>query len=177
MRHLLELLDGAVSDVYEKEGLAYRPRYTPVMRALIAREPSTVSHIAEAAGITQPAVTQTVALMVKEGLVSVRPEPGDKRQRRVQLTDAGREMLPRLQACWNATAGAAAELDAELPTPLSLTLEKAIAALETRPFGVRIAEARARLPVPAAPMPTVGKKTPTKPEATRRRSTPKPKGR
>ncbi|QRN99641.1 MarR family transcriptional regulator [Archangium violaceum] len=145
LRHLIELLDGAVSEAYAQEGLSYRPRYTPVMRALMEREPSTIGQIAAAAGITQPAVTQTVALMVKEGLVSAQSEPGDRRERLVRLTDAGRELLPRLQACWRATAGAAADLDAELPTPLSLTLETAIAALEVKPFGERIAEARARM--------------------------------
>ncbi|MFP2923829.1 MarR family winged helix-turn-helix transcriptional regulator [Pyxidicoccus sp. 3LG] len=145
MRHLLELLDGAVDEAYEREGLDYRPRYTPVMRALLEREPSTVGQLAEAAGITQPAVTQTVALMVKDGLVTVRSAPDDRRQRSIQLTEAGRAMLPRLQACWKATAGAAANLDAELPTSLSLTLERAILALEAKPFGERIAEARARL--------------------------------
>lgn len=179
LRHLLELLDGAVSDAYAQQGLEYRPRYTPVMRALLVREPSTVGQLAEDAGITQPAVTQTVALMAKEGLVSVRSAPGDKRQRLVHLTDAGRELLPRLQACWRATAGAAAELDAELPTPLSLTLAQAIAALEAKPFGVRIAEARARLedamPAPA-PGPARKKALAKAPEA-RRRSSSKSAGR
>jgi DNA-binding MarR family transcriptional regulator len=115
------------------------------MRALMAHEPSTIGQIAATSGVTQPAVTQTVALMVKEGLVSVRSEPGDRRQRLIRLTNAGRELLPRLQACWRATAGAADALDAELPTPLSRVLESAIIALEAKPFGERIAEARARL--------------------------------
>ncbi|MCP3140380.1 MarR family winged helix-turn-helix transcriptional regulator [Pyxidicoccus xibeiensis] len=150
LRHLIELLDGAVADAYEAEGLSYRPRYTPVMRALMAHEPATIGQLAELAGITQPAVTQTVALMLKEGLVSAESEPGDRRQRLVRLSPAGRELLPRLQACWKATAGAAADLDAELPTPLSQTLEQAIRALEARPFSTRIAEARARLKTPEA---------------------------
>ncbi|WP_257458432.1 MarR family winged helix-turn-helix transcriptional regulator [Archangium lipolyticum] len=168
---MLELLDGAVSEAYAREGLAYRPRYTPVMRALMEREPSTIGHIAAAAGITQPAVTQTVALMVKEGLVSARSEPGDRRERLVRLTEAGRELLPRLQACWRATAGAAADLDAELPTPLSLTLEKAIAALEVKPFGERIAEARARLAAqtPLAHQPPSSTKASARPGGVRRK--------
>ncbi|MFP2906974.1 MarR family winged helix-turn-helix transcriptional regulator [Pyxidicoccus sp. 3LFB2] len=149
LRHLIELLDGAVSEAYAQEGLDYRPRYTPVMRALLEREPLTIGQLATAARITQPAATQTVALMVKEGLVAVKAEPDDKRQRLVHLTDTGRKLIPRLQACWRATEGAAAELDAELPTPLSQVLESAILALEARPFGVRIAEARARTTAPA----------------------------
>ncbi|MBU8896856.1 MarR family transcriptional regulator [Corallococcus sp. M34] len=167
LRHLLELLDGAVEEAYSQEGIDYRPRFTPIMRALIEREPSTVGQIAMTAGITQPAVTQTVALMVKAGLVAVKSEADDRRQRMIHLTPKGRTMLPRLQACWRATSGAAEELDAELPMALSRVLEHAIAALEAKPFGQRIAEARQRIgpsvtkdkPATGAPEPTATRKS------------------
>ncbi|MBC6982161.1 MarR family winged helix-turn-helix transcriptional regulator [Caulobacter sp. 17J80-11] len=142
LRHLLDLLDGAVADAYALEGLDWRPRYTPVMRALIASEPRTIGQIAEAAGITQPAATQTVNLMIRDGLVSSTPSPADARQREIRLTPAARALMPKLQACWAATARAAAGLDAELARPLSQTLADAIAALERKPFGQRLAEAR-----------------------------------
>ncbi|MFM9435144.1 MarR family transcriptional regulator, organic hydroperoxide resistance regulator [Janthinobacterium sp. CG_23.3] len=145
LRHLIELLDGAVARAYVEAGLSYRPRYTPVMRALIRLEPSSIGQIAELAGITQPAATQTIALMSKEGLVSVQPGPVDGRQRLIRLTEQGRVLLPKLQACWQANGAAAAALDAELASPLSEALGNAIAALEAKPFGARIAEARARL--------------------------------
>jgi MarR family transcriptional regulator, organic hydroperoxide resistance regulator len=38
--------------------LDYLPRYTPIVRALMASEPLTVGDIAAAAGISQPAATQ-----------------------------------------------------------------------------------------------------------------------
>ncbi|MCP3063800.1 MarR family transcriptional regulator [Myxococcus sp. K38C18041901] len=145
LRHLLELLDGAVGAEYEADGHTYRPRYTPVMRALLAREPSTLGQIAQAAGITQPAATQTVTLMVQEGLLSSEPGPSDARQRSIRLTEAGRALVPWLQVRWAATADAAARLDEELPAPLSEVLDAAIRALEAKPFGARIAESRERL--------------------------------
>ncbi|MET0982167.1 MAG: MarR family transcriptional regulator [Telluria sp.] len=144
LRHLIDLLDGDVAQQYKDAGLAYRPRYTPVMRALQGLESASIGQIAEAAGITQPAATQTVGLMKKEGLVTV--EPGaDGRQRLVRLSPQGRELLPALEACWAATKAAADDLDAQLATPLSSCLAEAIAALQAKPFGVRIREARARL--------------------------------
>ncbi len=145
LRHLIELLDGAVAQAYVDAGLSYRPRYTPVMRALLQLEPSTIGQIAELAGITQPAATQTIALMSKEGLVSAQAGPADGRQRLIRFTEQGRALLPQLQACWQATGAAAAALDAELETPLSQALGEAVAALERKPFGARIAEARAGL--------------------------------
>src|SRR4249919_1666354 len=145
LRHLLELLDGAVQAAYAEAGIDTRPRYTPVFRALAEREPRTLGEIATAAGITQPAATQTIALMVKDGLVSAKAAPGDERQRLVRLTKKGRELYPRLQACWAATKLAADSLDQDTPLPLSEALASAIAALQAQPFDQRIAKARARL--------------------------------
>jgi len=156
LRHLLELLDGAVEDAYALAGMHYRPRYTPVMRALIALEPSTIGQIAESAKITQPAATQTVALMIKEGLLVSESGPADGRQRLIRLSPRGRAILPRLRECWKATQMAADSLDASLPRPLSQSLDEAIAALDVESFGNRIAKARLKLP---SALPPVGKAT------------------
>ena len=145
LRHLLELLDGAVQAAYVEAGIATRPRYTPVFRALAEGEPKTLGEIAAAAGITQPAVTQTIALMVKDGLVTAKPAPGDARQRLVRLTKKGRELFPRMQSCWAATKLAAESLEQDAKPPLSEALAAAIAALQAVPFEQRIAIARNRL--------------------------------
>jgi DNA-binding MarR family transcriptional regulator len=138
LRHLIELLDGAVQQAYVDAGLNYRPRYTPVMRALAQQESATIGQLAELAGITQPAVTQTVALMKKENLLLVAASGEDGRQRVVRLSRQGKALLPRLQACWQATRRAADSLDAELEFPLSECLAQAIAVLGQRSFGDRI---------------------------------------
>jgi DNA-binding MarR family transcriptional regulator len=148
LRHLIELLDGDVAQQYKDAGLAYRPRYTPIMRALKALESASSGQLAEAAGITQPAATQTVNLMKKEGLVTA--EAGeDGRQRLIRLSAHGKDILPALESCWAATKAAADDLDAQLASPLSACLGEAIAALEAKPFLARIHEARGRLDSPS----------------------------
>jgi DNA-binding MarR family transcriptional regulator len=141
LRHLIDLLDGDVATSYVEAGLAYRPRYTPVMRVLGEHGSASIGEIAVYAGITQPAATQTVALMKKEGLVKI-VAGADARQRLVTLSEQGRAMLPQLKQCWAATACAAASLDAELPFPLSHCLAAAIAALEASPYIERIRATR-----------------------------------
>ncbi|NHZ64888.1 MarR family winged helix-turn-helix transcriptional regulator [Massilia genomosp. 1] len=141
LRHLIELLDGAVLQAYVDAGLDYRPRYTPVMRVLAQQPSATIGELAELAGITQPAATQTVALMKKEGILLVVAGGEDGRQRVVRLSPQGQQLLPRLQACWQATRRAADSLDAELDFPLSDCLAQAIAVLGQRSFGARIEEA------------------------------------
>ena len=110
----------------------------------------TIGQVAEIAGITQPAATQTVALMIKQGILSAKSGQEDGRQKLIRLTTKGRELLPKLTLCWQATAMAASSLDAELPFPLSRVLENAISALTLKSYGTRISEARAALTTDAS---------------------------
>ena len=145
LRHLLELLDGAVQESYVDAGLSYRPRYTPVMRVLAEQDAASIGEIARVAGITQPAVTQTVSLMVRDGLVRSRPAPDDARTRVVRLTAKGRKLLVTLRSCWKIADAAAHSLDQELAVPLSRTLADAIDRLEVQSFSERLAAARSAL--------------------------------
>lgn len=139
LRHLLELLDGGVDEIYQRDGLDYRPRYTPVMRALEDVDHLTIKAIAKAAGISHSAASQTVSKMIKVDLVE-HASSQDGRERLIQLTSKARRMLPQLHARWLATQYAADELDAELAQPLSQIAAEAIRALQGRPFVDRIAE-------------------------------------
>ena len=142
LRHLLDLLDGAVERSYA--GMDYRPRYTPVMRCLIATSPMALGEVARRAGITQPAATQTVALMIKAGLIRTAASQ-DGRHKLLELTERGRAIVPQLQTAWAATARAAAGLDEDLPFPLSTVAAAAIEALEAKSFDERIAEAASHI--------------------------------
>ncbi|MGO4701255.1 MarR family winged helix-turn-helix transcriptional regulator [Dyella sp. 2RAB6] len=140
LRHLTELLDGSVEDAYRSLALDYRPRYTPVMRVLLAQGPASIRAISLRAGISHSAVSQTVAQMVRAGLVAQEPG-GDARERIVALTPAGEAIVPALRRQWEATEAAARTLDQELPMPLTALLREAIDALERRPFRERLQRA------------------------------------
>jgi DNA-binding MarR family transcriptional regulator len=108
--------------------------------------------------------------MLKAGLLSAEPGEEDGRQTLISLSKHGRELLPKLQACWSATALAASSLEADLPFPLSHLLDSAIRALGAKPFEMRIREARSELtesgaesPLPAEPRQhRVGRDSPPK---------------
>ncbi|MCP2168645.1 MarR family winged helix-turn-helix transcriptional regulator [Goodfellowiella coeruleoviolacea] len=141
LRHLLELLDGDLSAVYEDLGLGwFRPRFTSTVRVLAAAGPSSISEIAAATGVTHSAASQTVAQMRKAGLVTLEPGP-DARQRIVRLTPAAERLVPVLNAEWAATTAAIEALEAELSAPLSRIVAEALAALHRRPMRQRIADA------------------------------------
>jgi DNA-binding MarR family transcriptional regulator len=143
LRHVLELLDADVAAVYEEQGMAeYRPRFSPVVRALVAHGPLSVRDLAEAIGVTHSAASQTAAQMARAGLVVHTPDPLDARRRLVGLTAEARSLLPRIEAEWEATAAAMAELDAELSMPLGELLAEVAQAVGRRPFRERVAAAR-----------------------------------
>jgi DNA-binding MarR family transcriptional regulator len=138
LRHLIELLDGAVEQTYRDAELDYRPRYTPVLRALIATGPASIKDLAAQAGLTHSAASQTVAQMHRVGLVEVQ-RGTDMRRQVVSLTTRATTMIPTLEQMWQVVNEAARELDAELVYPISQVVEEAIAALERRSFQDRIA--------------------------------------
>ncbi|MDG2520541.1 MarR family transcriptional regulator [Caulobacter segnis] len=140
LRRLIEHLDGAVEQSYRDAGLDYRPRFTPIVRALLNDGPASLRALSLRIGVTHSAMSQTVSQMVARGWVAL--EPGlDGRERIVSLTPFAQERLPQLERCWSATAAAAASLDADIGQPLAEVLTRALDALEHRPFSARLAEA------------------------------------
>lgn len=144
LRRLADRLDGEVEAAYAARGLAFRPRYTVIMRALMeaeraAEEPMALSikALAEAAGLTHSALSQTAAQMTREGwLVSGRAADG--RQRAVMLSDQARAALPALTDQWRATKRAARSLDQDLGLELEAVLTAALRALEARGYRDRM---------------------------------------
>ncbi|NED96567.1 winged helix-turn-helix transcriptional regulator [Phytoactinopolyspora alkaliphila] len=143
-------MEGGVAAAYADLGLpGFRPRFTPILRALASAGDSSIRDLARAVGVTHSAVSQTVAHMVKEDLVKLRTGD-DARQRIVTLTPRARRLLPVLDTEWTATTRAAATLDAELSFPLSRVIDEALDALSRRPFRQRIADAATAPPGQAA---------------------------
>jgi DNA-binding MarR family transcriptional regulator len=138
LRHVLDEMDGDIATVLSDLGTpGFRPRFSPVVRALVMLGPVPISDIARAIGVTHSAASQTVAQMARRGFVALKPGE-DARQRVAHLTAKARGMLPKIEAEWAATASAAAEMDAELPFPLADLVPAIARALERRSFRQRI---------------------------------------
>ena len=131
--------------VYADLGVTgYRPRFSPVVRALVSLGPLSIRDLAAAVGVTHSAASQTAAQMTRAGLLTLE-RGSDARQRIARLTDRARDLLPVIEAEWAATAAAAAELEAELPAALTDVLNSAERAVVSRPMRTRIADAAAAL--------------------------------
>src|SRR5580692_5344561 len=119
LRHVLDQMDGDIAAVLADLGTpGFRPRFSPVVRALVALGPVPIRDLARAIAVSHSAASQTVAQMAGRGFVVLR-QGEDARQRVVHLTPKTVSLLPAIEAEWAATASAAAEMDAELPFPLA----------------------------------------------------------
>lgn len=145
LRRLIEHLDGTVEQLYVHAGLDYRPRYTPIVRALLNDGPTTLRGLSTRTGVTHSAISQTVAQMAARGWVAL--EPGtDARERIVTLTPFALERLPLLERCWAATDVASRSLDEDIGQPLADVLVEALDALQRKPLADRLTAALSATP-------------------------------
>src|SRR4051812_43485942 len=136
LRYVGELVEQGAEDAYRALHLAYRPRYTPVLRALAAGA-ETVTDITAGTHVTQGAVSQTVGLMVADGLVE-RHSLQDGRKSGLRLTPAGEALLRQLVPLWQSTFAAIEALEQEIGHPLLQVLEDTAHALERQSFAARL---------------------------------------
>jgi DNA-binding MarR family transcriptional regulator len=106
---------------------------------LQARGPMTITELAESVQRTHSATSQKVAAMRAAGLVRT-TTGADARTRKITLTAKARRITTRLAAEWRATEAAIADLEAEIPYPLTKVVTNLEAALRRKSFYDRISE-------------------------------------
>lgn len=136
---LLAAMDDDIARLYaERELPGIPPRFTMPLIRLSHRGAMTIKQLADSLDVTHSAMSQTVSALRRQGMV--RTVPGsDARTREVTLTNRAHAVVPFLEAEWRATERAVAELEAEIPYPLSQVVTDLETALARRPFHDRIA--------------------------------------
>ncbi len=140
LRYVGELVDEGAEAQYRAINIAYRARYTPVMRALNDGA-ETISDITARTYLTQGAISQSVLLMIEDGLLE-RHTLEDGRKTGVHLTTKGRKLLKLLEQHWAVTFAAINKLETEIGFPLLKVLEKTAVALEEKGFSARLESAK-----------------------------------
>lgn len=140
LRRLIDQLDGAVEAAYAADGLDFRPRFTPVARALADHGPLTIRALQRLLGVSHSATSQTVTQMTARGLLAA-TTGRDARERVIAATPALDALMPRLQRHWDAATAATAALDEEA-SGLLAAVDRANAALARLSFTERLDQAR-----------------------------------
>lgn len=139
LRRLLDAMDADIARIYAEadiEGL--KPTWVLELVRLDARGPMTIAELARSTGRTHSAASQKVAAMREAGWVRTLPG-ADARSKRVTLTRKARRAVAAMAAEWRATEAAIADIEAEIPYPLSRVVTDITAALARESFHDRIA--------------------------------------
>src|SRR5262245_26150846 len=133
-------MDADIARVYadvQIEGL--KPSFVKELGRLHLHGPMTITELAESVQLTHSAVSQKVAAMRTAGWV--RTATGtDARSKTVTLTAKAKRIAGRLAAEWRATEAAVAEIEAEIPYPMTKVVRDIEAALRRKSFHDRIAD-------------------------------------
>jgi DNA-binding MarR family transcriptional regulator len=105
----------------------------------------TITQLAGSVNLTHSALSQKVTAMRAAGWVRT-TTGADARSKKVALTAKARRVVGRLAAEWRATEAAVAELDAEIPYPMTRVVADIEEALRRKSFHDRIAEKLAQDP-------------------------------
>ena len=144
LRLLQAAMDADIARVYaEAQVSGLKPSWVLELLRLHARGPMTITELARSVQRTHSAVSQKVAAMRAAGWVRT-TAGADARTKRVTLTAKASRIVGRLAAEWRATEAAGAEIEAEIPYPLSQVVTDIEQALRRRSFHDRIAEKLAR---------------------------------
>jgi DNA-binding MarR family transcriptional regulator len=66
-----------------------------LLSAIAQHEPATLNQVADATGRGAPAVSRSVDMLVRAGLVERAPDPNNRRRLAMRLTQAGKDVLDR----------------------------------------------------------------------------------
>jgi DNA-binding MarR family transcriptional regulator len=140
LRLLLEAMDADIARLYAEAQIdGLKPSWVLELLRLHAQGPMTIAELARSVERTHSAMSQKVAAMRTAGWV--RTSAGtDARSKTVALTVKASRIVGRLAAEWRATEAAIAEIEAEIPYPLSQAVTDIEEALRRKSFHDRIAE-------------------------------------
>ncbi|TDD11006.1 MarR family transcriptional regulator [Nonomuraea deserti] len=146
LRVLQASMDADIARLYSEKRIdGLKPSFVMELLRLNALGPMTITELAESVGRTHSALSQKVAAMREAGWVETVPGD-DARSKKVTLTDHARGVVGRLAAEWRATEAAVAEIEAEIPYPLTRVVADIEQALARKSFHDRIAEKLAQDP-------------------------------
>jgi DNA-binding MarR family transcriptional regulator len=137
---LLNAMDDEIARVYAENGIDdLKTTWVVEILRLNALGPMTIAELARSVGRTHSAMSQKVAAMRAADWVSTGAGP-DARSKEVALTPKAMQIVGKLAAEWRATEASIAEIEAEIPYPLSRMAEDLRQALRRKSFHDRITE-------------------------------------
>lgn len=110
LKRLSDRLKAQASQVYYDHGVEFNDSWFLVGYMLSKNDNMTVTEMAEALGISPPAISQISSDMAKHGIIEVNTDEEDRRRRNLSLTEDGKVKIETLQPLWDAITKATDEM-------------------------------------------------------------------
>jgi DNA-binding MarR family transcriptional regulator len=137
---LFSEMDDEVAQVYADNGIDdLKPNWVLEIIRLHVRGPMTIADLARSVGRTHSALSQKVAAMRAAGWLDT-SQGADARSKLVTLTPKAERVAGLLAAEWRATEAVIAEIESELPYPLTRVADDIRAVLARKTFHDRITD-------------------------------------
>ena len=111
LKRLADRLQAEAVSVFDARAYPIQTTHFPLIAALEAHGPLSVSAAVEATGVSQPAITRIHNALQEMGLTATRPVEGDNRRKEICLTPSGEALIAEMRASfWPAVRKAAEQL-------------------------------------------------------------------
>jgi DNA-binding MarR family transcriptional regulator len=135
MKRIGDRLQADAQKIVESFGLPFQVAHYAYLAAIDRDGPLTIGELAVTLGVSQPGVTRTVGLLVKQGLLKVRTEKADQRRRVVVLALEGERILALSKSeIWPRIEAGVADLCEALEGPLLVQLTTMEIGLSEQPL-------------------------------------------
>lgn len=102
LKRISDSLSYNIRDLYETEGVDIEPGWHLVFLILQKHGTLTMTELADAFELSQPAVTKMIGRMKSKGYINIRPGSTDSRKKQLVLSEKALNELPRFQKVWDA---------------------------------------------------------------------------
>jgi len=96
--------------IYKEHGIAFEPKWFPVVYTLHVKPVLSVVEIANEIGYSHPSTISLLKEMEKQKLVQSKKDKTDERKRLIQLTLKGKQLVEQMQPVWNIMVDAITDL-------------------------------------------------------------------
>ena len=101
LKRLSDSMLYSIRDLYREKGLDLEPNWHFVFLILKKYQTRTMTEMADAFGLSQPAVVKIINKMKKKGYIDILNDVNDSRKRQLQLSQRAKDELPTFEKIWN----------------------------------------------------------------------------
>ncbi|QJT10628.1 bifunctional helix-turn-helix transcriptional regulator/GNAT family N-acetyltransferase [Oceanidesulfovibrio marinus] len=144
LRRLGDVFACDAAKIFQMYGVDIQPKWFPVFYLLSQTEESSITAMAADIGCSHPVVSQAVKEMTRAGLIETGKSSEDGRMNVVKLSDAGRALIPGLEAQMQDVTESMDELQGQMQHNLLKAIEETEYLLEEKSLHDRVLEQRKR---------------------------------